>query len=386
MESYNQDEMLVSNPYAVASAARDNMMADQPRHESGNALAANSEARAIASVKAQVLMAKQFPRDPAYAMSRILEECKRPTLAEHATYSFPRGKETVTGPSIRLAEVMARNFGNMTFGYEVLERRPSQGKTLGTAGSSIIRAYAWDLETNLLIDRQFEVKHWRSTRSGGYTITDDRDIYELEANMSARRIRACILQMIPGDVTDAAVAACRKTASSGVIEMMANPESRAKLINTMLRIYSKMGVNQDDLEDALNAKVDNWTADHMLKLKEMKNSLEDGTVTLGDYFPRLATENQDAVVSKEQVTKLMEAAKATGYQGKVSRELKKMGIAKFADVPAARYDEVMRMIQGFGVPADETPAQIPEQPSSSDAAPPELEAPPANEPPLPFDE
>ena len=47
-----------------------------------------------------------------------------------------------------------------------------------------------------------------------YAITDDRDIYELEANMSARRIRACILQMIPGDVTDAAVAACRKTASS----------------------------------------------------------------------------------------------------------------------------------------------------------------------------
>ena len=46
--------------------------------------------------------------------------------------------------------------------------------------------------------------------------TEDRDIYELEANMSARRIRACILQMIPGDVTDAAVAACRMTASSGI--------------------------------------------------------------------------------------------------------------------------------------------------------------------------
>ena len=382
MESYNTDEMLVANPYAVARAQTD-IMPDQQRHESGNALAANSEARAIASVKAQVIMAKQFPRDPSYAMSRILEECKRPTLAEHAVYSFPRGKETVTGPSIRLAEVMARNFGNMTFGYEVLERRPAQGKTAATAGSSIIRAYAWDLETNLLIDRQFEVKHWRSTKSGGYAITDDRDIYELEANMSARRIRACILQMIPGDVTDAAVAACRKTASSGIIEMMANPDSRAKLVNQMLRIYAKMGVTQEDLEDALNAKVDNWTADTMLKLKEMKNSLEDGTVTMGDYFPRLATENQNATVSKAQVKKLMEAAKATGYQGKVSQELKKMGISKFADVPAARYDEVMRMIQGFGTPANDAPAQI-QQPSADDA-PYELEAPPEDEAPLPFE-
>lgn len=381
MESYNTDEMMIANPYAVAKAQTD-IMPDQQRHESGNALAANSEARAIASVKAQVIMAKQFPRDPAYAMTRILEECKRPTLAERATYSFPRGNETVTGPSIRLAEVMARNFGNMTYGYEVLERRPAQGKA--KPGSSIIRAYAWDLETNLLIDRQFEVKHWRSTRSGGYAITDDRDIYELEANMSARRIRACILQMIPGDVTDAAVAACRKTASSGIIEMMANLETRAKLISQMLRIYAKMGVTQDDLEDALNAKVDNWTADTMLKLKEMKNSLEDGTVTMGDYFPRLATDNQNAVVSKEQVKKLMEASKATGYQGKVSQELKKMGIAKFADVPAARYDEVMRMIQGFGVPANDAPAQLQDQ-QPADDAPPEMEAPPEDEPPLPFE-
>jgi len=384
MESYNTGEMTVTNPYAVAAARTGDIMNDQQRHESGNALAANSEARAIASVKAQVLMAKQFPRDPAYAMSRILEECKRPTLAEHATYSFPRGNETVTGPSIRLAEVMARNFGNMTFGYEVLERRPGQGKT--NPGSSIIRAYAWDLETNLLIDRQFEVKHWRSTRSGGYAITEDRDIYELEANMSARRIRACILQMIPGDVTDAAVAACRMTASSGIIEMMANPESRAKLVNQMLRIYSKMGVTQEDLEENLHAKVENWTADTMLKLKEMKNSLEDGTVTLGDYFPRLGTENQNTVVSKEQVKKLMEAAKATGYQGKVSQELKKMGIAKFADVPAARYDEVMQMIQGFGVPANDAPAQIPDQQPSPADAPPEMEAPPEEAPPLPFEQ
>jgi len=384
MESYNNDDMIIANPYAVSKAPTD-MMPDQQRHESGNALAANSEARAIAAVKAQVIMAKQFPRDPAYAMSRILEECKRPTLAEHAVYSFPRGKETVSGPSIRLAEVMARNFGNMTFGYEVLERRPSQGKSLERAGSSIIRAYAWDLETNLLIDRQFEVKHWRTTKSGGYAITEDRDIYELEANMSARRIRACILQMIPGDVTDAAVAACRKTASSGIIEMMKNPDSRSKLIGQMLRIYAKMGVTQEDLEDCLNAKVENWTADTMLKLKEMKNSIEDNTVPLGEYFPRLASENQNTVVSKDQVKKLMEAAKATGYQGKVSQELKKMGIAKFADVPAARFDEVMRMIQSFGLPADEAPAGQLEPPATDDA-PPELEAPPTDEPPLPFDE
>lgn len=368
MENYSLENgnMTIANPYAVTTTQTD-IMGEQPRHESGNALAANSEARAIASVKAQVLMAKQFPRDPASAMSRILEECKRPTLVEHALYSFPRGKEMVSGPSIRLAEVMARNFGNMTFGYEVLERRLSHGKTISGAGSSIIRAYAWDLETNLLIERQFEVKHWRSTRNGGYTITEDRDIFELEANMASRRIRACILQMIPGDVTDAAVAACKFTASSGIIEMMAKPESRTKLVNQMLRIYGKMGVTQDDLEGFLHANVDSWSADHMLRLKEVKTSLEDGNTTLGDHFPRLAVENQNTTVDKVQVTRLKEAAKATGMQGAISDELKKMGIAKFADVPANKYDEVMLMIQGFGVPSVEAPAQI-EEPAAEPAA------------------
>lgn len=344
----------VYNPYAVAPAGG-GMMEDRARHEGGNALAANAEARVVAEVKAQVMMARQFPRDPGAAVENILRECQRPTLADAAVYTFPRGKETVTGPSIRLAEVMARNWGNNTFGYETLERKPGSGRNPGV---SVMRAFAWDLETNTYISRQFEIKHWRSTKSGGYAITDDRDIYELEANMASRRVRACILQMIPGDVTDAAVNACRQTAASGVSAMMADPKKRAALVTKMLKIYGGMGVTQEDLELCLSCKADDWTADHMLRLKEMKVSLEDGTVALGDYFPRLATENQNQVVTKDQVQALMAAAKATGYQGKVSQELKKMGIAKFADVPAGRYEEVMAMIQSFGLPEGTEPGKI----------------------------
>ena len=337
----------VFNPYAVAPADG-GMMADKDRHEGGNALAANAEARVVAEVKAQVMMARQFPRNAEAAVDNILRECNRATLAEAAVYMFPRGKEMVTGPSIRLAEVMARNWGNNTFGYETLERKQGTGRNPGV---SVMRAFAWDLETNTYISRQFEIKHWRSTKSGGYAITDDRDIYELEANMASRRVRACILQMIPGDVTEMAVNACRKTTENKTVAAMSDPKKRAALIARVIKAFEGMGVTQDDLEGCLNCMASNWTADHVLKLGEIRNSLEDGTVGLGDYFPRLATDNQNTVVTKEQVEALMAAAKATGYQGKVIQELKKMGIAKFADVPAGRYEEVMRMIQGFGLPA-----------------------------------
>lgn len=91
-----EGDVIIANPYAVVPAQGVSMQ-DAQRHDSGNALAANAEARVVAEVKAQVLMARQFPRDEQMAAEKILRECARPTLADAAVYTFPRGKETVTG-------------------------------------------------------------------------------------------------------------------------------------------------------------------------------------------------------------------------------------------------------------------------------------------------
>ena len=97
------------------------------------------ENRAMAEVKAQVFMARQFPRDAIAATDRILAECDRLKLAEKAVYSFPRGNTQVSGPTIRLAEAIQRAWGNMMSGLIEVER---------TEDSSAMLAYAWDLETN----------------------------------------------------------------------------------------------------------------------------------------------------------------------------------------------------------------------------------------------
>ena len=286
------------------------------------------------------------------SMDCILRECERPTLADAAIYLYPRGNEMISGPSIRLAEVLARNWGNVTFGMEVLER----GVAKNGVGFSAIRAFAWDLQTNTYVSRHFEVKHWRSTRSGGYKLTDDRDIYELEANMGSRRLRACILQIIPGDVTSAAVAACRKTSSNGLVEIMKDEKKRADLVAKMLRIYEKLGVMRTDLENYLNAKIDDWNADHMVKLKELKCSFDDGALTLGEVFPHLGGNGKNDTITKEQIEKIMQMEKETGRQGEISDALKRMGIARVADIPAARFDEVVQMVQTFMPP--QKPKQV----------------------------
>ena len=296
------------------------------------------EARAIAEVKAQVFAAHQAPRNPEQAVDRILRECKRPTLAEKATYSFPRGKEMVSGPSINLATMMANNWGNIKYGWETLERRES---------NSVLHAYAWDMETNTYIERKFEVRHFRETRTGGYTLTDDRDIYELEANSSARRLRACLLQILPGDVVEAAVDMCRLTTSSALNTEMNDPKKRGALISKTIRIFAKFGASQGDMEDAVGALAGDWDSSHLLKLKEIKTGLEDGALELGVVFPRLAAAGRNETISKAQVSELMRMAADTGKQGDVNLWLKQRGISRMADVPKDRFDEVKAYVESL---------------------------------------
>lgn len=335
--------LVAENPYAIAPAVGVSL-AESQRHDSGNSIAANAEARAVAEVKAQVLMARQFPRDPRAATERILRECERATLADKATYTFPRGKETVSGPSIRLAEMMARNWGNCAYGLEVLERKASNGNG---AGQSVVRAFSWDLETNTYISRQFELKHWRQTQSGGYALKDDRDIYELEANMGSRRMRACILQMLPGDVTQAAADKCRMVASQGIVEAMKDKGKRSAMIKKTCAVFEAMGIKLADLESYLEANSNDWAADHMLRLKELKNSFDDGVLSIGDAFPHLAATGQNDKITREQSEALMALIASTGRQGDVSKALKAMGIAKAADVPAHKLDEVTAMVKAL---------------------------------------
>src|ERR1044072_1729430 len=112
------------------------------------------ESRAVAEAMGKLYLAKKFPRDKAAAFDALMEECSRATMAEEAEYSYPRGGETVSGPSIRLAEAMARVWGNIDYGIRELSEDED---------STEIEAYCWDLETNTISSQKFRVKKERST-------------------------------------------------------------------------------------------------------------------------------------------------------------------------------------------------------------------------------
>lgn len=248
----------VSNPFQRKQAA----------HINAGTVAIESE-RAIAEAQGKLIIAKRFPRDEAVSFARSMDSCRRPTLATVGNYKFPRGGQSVSGPSIRLAEELARCWGNIDYGIRELSRRE---------GESEMEAYAWDLETNTMSSQKFAVRHIRDTKGGGVALKDERDIYELTANQGSRRLRARILAILPSDLVDAAVAECRKTVAGD------NTVPIADQIRTMTQAFSKMGVNADMIAAKLGHPLDDVTPDELIDLREIFASIKDGMAKVGDFF------------------------------------------------------------------------------------------------------
>ena len=148
-DQIGQGERTMSNEIA-------NIFASKEKDESkSNSLTQIESQRAIQEVQAAMIIAKKFPRDPISAMDRILNACTRQTLAEGALYSYPRGGVEVIGPSIRLAEAIAQEWGNVQFGIRELEQNDKE---------SIVEAFAWDIERNTRQIKTFTVPHVRFTK------------------------------------------------------------------------------------------------------------------------------------------------------------------------------------------------------------------------------
>lgn len=227
--------------------------------------------RAVQEVQAAVLVAQKMPRDEIRARKRILDAAKRPTLAENASYCYPRGGQTVTGPSIRAAETLAKYWGNISYGTKELNQ------DLANHTSEML-AYAWDLETNTRVEKVFQVQHKRDKRSGSVMLSDSRDIYELTANQGARRVRACILGVLPSDIVEDFIKECDKTLEGS------NDVPLKDRVRAMIESFEKLGVTQDMIEQRLGCKADVIIPKQLADLRKVYTSIKDNFGKIGDYF------------------------------------------------------------------------------------------------------
>lgn len=279
----------VSNPFQRSGT---------PEHVSAGTVQIEQD-RAVAEAQGKLVIAKKFPRSETLAWERVMEACKRPSLAEVAFYKYNRGGQNVTGPSIRLAEELARCWGNFEYGLRELSRRH---------GESEMQAFAWDFETNTITAHNFTVQHTRDTRQGRKSLEDERDIYETLANMGARRMRARILALLPAWYVDDAVERCVATNETGGSLPLSDR------VRKMVRAFTDIGVPAEALVQWLNHPIDLTTPDELTDLRGVLTSLKEGASKIDDWFGNNALRDRREAHG-HQIIKEMEAEEAAKPSG-----------------------------------------------------------------------
>lgn len=251
-----------------------------------------AQTRELSEALAAVQMAKAFPRDIQECRKMIESECQREGLAEVATYTYARGGQDITGPSIRLAETLVRCLGNIDAGWRELETSPEASKC---------EAFAWDKERNIRHSVTFTVSHIRHTKTRVYLLTDPRDIYEKCANEAARRKRAAILAVVSGDLVDYACKLCDEA-------LKAKADITPERIEKMLKIFGGYGVSRNMIEKRIQRDLASITPAQFVSLIKVANSLKDGLGKVEDYFK---VEVVDAEIKPEDKNNLRKALAKT---------------------------------------------------------------------------
>lgn len=246
----------------------------------GNALAAVTSNEKVVETLASIFIAKNFPRDLAEVTANMNAACRRVSLAQKAVYTYPRGGSSVEGPSVHLADALLGAWGNAESGWREISR--SRDNKKGCMVSECV-AYCFDKQTNNKHEISFSVPHWRDTKKGGYPLTDERDIYELCANMAARRRRAAILRVLPAWLVEEALATTNDTLrhADGNVPL-------EDLVRRMEAKFSTFGVTRAMLEQKLGHNLQATTRNELVTLGKHYNALEGGHARVDELFEPVA--------------------------------------------------------------------------------------------------
>lgn len=226
--------------------------------------------RSITEVQAQLFAAKQFPRDEDLAHRKIIKACERVKFADKCIFSYPRGGQTIQGGTIRLAESMASYWGNIQHGTIEVESSKDETK---------FKSYAWDLETNVRVEKEFTVQHRMKTRKGFKDLDDPRDIYEHVANFGARRRRACIFELLPTDFIEDAIEACRKT-------QLNDKRPIHEIIASLQKAFGEFNVTTEMIVAKYGVEIEKLSKENIQELRSIYGSIKDGQAYVKDFFTK----------------------------------------------------------------------------------------------------
>lgn len=254
---------------------------------------AGASAKERAEIESAIIVAKKFPRNEAEAFQELMKACSRPSFAEDATYSFPRGDKEVSGPSVNLAREAGRIFGNIRFGLYIVREDEE---------SILVRGWAWDIQRNTKVEHDDSFKKLIQRKGKGWVIPDERDLRELVNRRGAILVRNSLLQIMPKDLIQDALYQCSKTLEQKADE---DPDATRK---RLLVDFSRINVSVEQLEQKLGHAFSQASSKELAELRGICNSILNGNSTWSEYVQGPDT-SSPADANKEKLAAAQEALK-----------------------------------------------------------------------------
>lgn len=223
---------------------------------------------ARAEIDSQITTARAYPRSIQRAKQMILSLATLDEeTASECIYALPRGNKPITGPSIRLAEIVQQSWGNNRAGAHVVHV-DRVNKFVEAEG------FYHDLETNAA--SKASVRR-RIVDSKGKLFTDDMIIVTGNAACSIAK-RNAILSGVPKTVWAAAEDAVRRVISGG-------QETLTVTRDKSLKAFAAFGVKPDQVFEALVVKgLEEITIEHVAVMRGMYAALKNGEATVEEMF------------------------------------------------------------------------------------------------------
>lgn len=268
-----------------------------PADLAASQIAVIEEAGAIAGAKRQeaeiqsaMVIAKRFPRDEEACEVKIMRCFQRVGMAESAEYVYPRGGAKVRGPSVYSAREMARCWGNLRYGVDVVSE---------TEQKVHIKGWCFDLESNTYVTAEDKFSKLVQRKRNGQTqwvSADERDLRELINKRGAMLVRNSILQIIPRHITDAAMyeanATLKKKAAG---QLKDSPEDIAR---KLIKAFADISVTKDQLVEYLGREVSQIDAEQYVDLQGIYKSIKDGNSKREEYFDLSVNKKVDEINEK----------------------------------------------------------------------------------------
>lgn len=263
-------------------------------YQDSNSSLAVSLARA--EVDQQIMTARAMPRSIQRAVDNIMTLATLDVeTAEECVYALPRAGKAIKGPSIRLAEIIASQWGNARVGARVVHVDRFE-KFVEAEG------VFHDLETNVATTSR--VRRRISDKSGRL-LTDDMIVVTGNAACSIAK-RNAILGAVPKGVWRRAYASV-ESVIAGDVKTLAERRDRA------MKAFAAFGVKPERVFEVLAIKgLDDITLEHMTVLTGMHSALKSGESTVEEMFSKRETATGPKPSTEQALDQLAKKDNGTG--------------------------------------------------------------------------